>query len=742
MTGKEFLFGFTLSAALDSHFKTAFAGASTSILNLNKKMQECRDINKAVTAAFKNNTISAESYNNALKQSSSAYSILAEKQSKLLGIQARINSAQQGMIRHGMNFMQYAAVWDKLKNVASAAIEFESSMADVRKVVDFDGAEQFKEMGNAILELSTRIPMTADGLAKIVAAGGQSGIARADLLDFAEAAAKMGVAFDITADQAGEMMAKWRTAFKMNQDQVVTLADQINYLGNTTAASAPKISEVVTRIGPLGEIGGVAAGEIAALGASMVGSGVESEVAATSIKNLILAMTAGESATKKQWEAFDELGINAEELAVRMQTDAKGAIVDFFTTLQSMDAAKRGAVLREIVGKESIEGLSGFLNNLDLLKENFGKVADAQRYAGSMQAEYDERSKTTANSLQLLENRQKAAEIQLTSGLLPVIVPVVEHLGEFAVKVGEIASEYPGVTTVIGGSIAIISGAGMAFSLLGGAIEGAKLAYNTIEFAVRTYRNAEILKTAQLYMSAVATKILSAAQWLLNTAFLGCPIVWIILGLAAIGAAAYLLAKNWDTVVAWISNEWEYLKNTASAVWDEICAVISNEWEYIKKVVTDGVNAAWDAISNFCNDIRRTFSEVFDWLSGKWEWISGVLSQPISTTVSAVFNSGKAETNAAGGIYSRGAFLTTFAEDSGESAIPHTPTARNIGLLARTNEIMGSPLGGNSYSIPISITVNGSADAGAASSIAAEVEAAVRRALANIENQKARVSYA
>ena len=37
MNGKEFLFGFTLSAALDSHFKTAFAGASTSILKLNQK---------------------------------------------------------------------------------------------------------------------------------------------------------------------------------------------------------------------------------------------------------------------------------------------------------------------------------------------------------------------------------------------------------------------------------------------------------------------------------------------------------------------------------------------------------------------------------------------------------------------------------------------------------------------------------------------------------------------------------
>lgn len=35
------------------------------------------------------------------------------------------------------------------------------------------------------------------------------------------------------------MMAKWRTAFKMGQSDVVKLADKINFLGNTTAASAP-----------------------------------------------------------------------------------------------------------------------------------------------------------------------------------------------------------------------------------------------------------------------------------------------------------------------------------------------------------------------------------------------------------------------------------------------------------------------------------------------------------------------
>ena len=97
-------------------------------------------------------------------------------------------------------------------------MEFESEMAEIRKVVDFDTPEQFKQMGQDILDLSTKMPMAASGIAKIVAAGGQAGIAKEDLLEFAQDAVKMGVAFDLTADQAGDMMAKWRSAFDLNQD--------------------------------------------------------------------------------------------------------------------------------------------------------------------------------------------------------------------------------------------------------------------------------------------------------------------------------------------------------------------------------------------------------------------------------------------------------------------------------------------------------------------------------------------
>ncbi|ECE6339100.1 phage tail tape measure protein, partial [Salmonella enterica subsp. enterica] len=191
------------------------------------------------------------------------------------------------------------AVLGALALPVNAAIGFESKMADIRKVVDgLDDKKAFAQMSDDILTLSTQLPMAAEGIAEIVAAGGQAGIARGDLMQFANDAVKMGVAFDTTAEESGQMMAQWRTAFKLTQEDVVVLADKINYLGNTGPANAKKISDIVTRIGPLGGVAGVASGEIAAMGATIAGMGVESEIASTGIKNFMLSLTAGKSATK------------------------------------------------------------------------------------------------------------------------------------------------------------------------------------------------------------------------------------------------------------------------------------------------------------------------------------------------------------------------------------------------------------------------------------------------------------
>jgi TP901 family phage tail tape measure protein len=320
----------------------------------------------------------------------------------------------------------------------SQAMQFESTMADVRKVVNFDSPAQFKEMSEDILKLSTQLPMTADGIGQIVAAGGQAGIARNELKQFASDAVKMGIAFDQTAEESGQMMAQWRTAFKMTQSEVVGLSDKINYLGNTGPANAAKISDIVTRIGPLGEIAGVASGEIAAMGATIAGMGVESEVTATGIKNFLKALTSGASATKSQKVILKALKINPKTLAQQMQNDAKGAMLNVLRGLSKLPKAKQSAAMNMLFGSESAGAIAPLLTNLDLLSQNFDKVTDSQKYSGSMQKEYESRAATTANSVQLLKNQFTAASITIGDMFLPTIVkltakvqPLIERFRQF-----------------------------------------------------------------------------------------------------------------------------------------------------------------------------------------------------------------------------------------------------------------------------------------------------------------------
>lgn len=65
------------------------------------------------------------------------------------------------------------AVLGALALPVNAAIGFESKMADIRKVVDgLDDKKAFAQMSDDILTLSTQLPMAAEGIAEIVAAGG------------------------------------------------------------------------------------------------------------------------------------------------------------------------------------------------------------------------------------------------------------------------------------------------------------------------------------------------------------------------------------------------------------------------------------------------------------------------------------------------------------------------------------------------------------------------------------------
>ena len=171
----------------------------------------------------------------------------------------------------------------------------------------------------------------------------------------------------------------------------------------------------------------------------------------------------------------------------------------------------------------------------------------------------------------------------------------------------------------------------------------------------------------------------------------GTPIGLVLVGISALVVAGTLLYKNWDKVKTFFTNLWEnptarmlmFVTGPIGLVIGAVTYVISH-WDELKSYL----QYFWDnpaaAIFRFQNYLKEQIQGAIDWAVAK-----NMLNSGRYDVDNGEYEVGK---NATGGIYGKGAFLTTFAEESGESAIPHTPTKRNIGLLAKTNQIMGNPL--------------------------------------------------
>lgn len=575
------------------------------------------------------------------------------------------------------------AVGTSVMAFSQSAIKFESSMADIAKVVDGlkdstgNTTAEYGKMSKEILDMSSRLPMAANDIAKIYAAGGQSGIARQDLSRFAESAVKMGVAFDISAEQSGQAMAELRSAFSMGQAEVETLADKINYLGNTTPAAAKGIMEIVQRVGAFGTVAGYNTGTVAALGATMRGFGIQEEVTATSIKNMMLALVAGDTATKSQIAVWKKLGFNHKQVAKDMQTDAEAMTLKVLESISKLEKHDQASTLKELFGSESLLGIAPLLQNLNAVKDNLKKVTDESKYAGSMQQEYEARAATTENNIQLLKNSLEKIRITLGSALLPVINQVINQLKPFFENLttwiennqNVIASMIKvsiGLTGLVAGLLVakgVITGllaifipfcssitliartTGVSLNIIRGhygllsAALRLGLPVRNILNVVNTLRGLNILGRLGTVFNVVKNGALIAGRAILflGRVLLMNPIGLAITAITAIAVGAYLIYRYWTPIKGFFLGVWQSIKTAfapVGAFFSGLAQGLMIGLAPLKPLVMGMVNlfvSAWGGLKNIVSDIFTSITTVISLISSRIVAVVSVLVDVLGT---------------------------------------------------------------------------------------------------------------
>lgn len=515
-----------------------------------------------------------------------ALSILETRHKSLANIQSAKAQNMANRSAYRSQILDITALGVTLFGILKPAIAFESAMADVKKVVDFDTPQQFKQMGKDIKELSTKIPLSLEGLSAIVAAGGQLGIPKEKLTQFAETASKMSVAMDITADEAGRSMAKMSNVLSMPIEDMGKVGDVINYLSNNIAATGAEIVEVNLRAGAMGKSFGLSYNEVSALAGTFVALGKSPEIAGTAINMLTSRLKLLPVQTGKARKSFNQLGISMKNYKNLIeQGKGQEALLTILEALKKVQGVKRASIMKNIFGDEAQRHVNSLVESLDSYKANIALVSDETKYAGSMQTEFSARTATADNNIQLLKNRINILAVNFGTVLLPTVNKIVTVFAKVSGVVANFIEYHPilakNIGLIITGLISLklaTFGIGYGFSFL----QGGLLTVMGIFSQART-----IFALTRLGLFTLIPAIKAV-----GVAFLTNPIGLAIVGIAGL---AIILVKYWKPI--------SKLFNPVIAKFKQL-----REW----------VTSAWQKIYEISTKVKKTFNE--SWIGKAWNY--------------------------------------------------------------------------------------------------------------------------
>lgn len=167
------------------------------------------------------------------------------------------------------------------------------------------------------------------------------------------------------------------------------------------------------------------------------------------------------------------------------------------------------------------------------------KGASATEILAMMQDRFAGAAEGAANPLKQLSNLFGELVEDIGKQLVPLLRSLVEKLLPVIQGIRDWIAEHPKLTQALTIGTAVLS-----FMLTG---------LGTLRMTLPLIAKGLTTIITLFHLKAVALKIVTAAQWLWNAAMSANPIGLIIIGVAALAAGIYALAKNWNSIVSFFT---------------------------------------------------------------------------------------------------------------------------------------------------------------------------------------------
>lgn len=333
-----------------------------------------------------------------------------------------------------------------------AYIEFEDSMAGVRKTVDAT-EERFIELEDTIREMALVTPTAANEIAFVMETAGQLGVPAASIDVFTKKMVDFGnVSNSLDATTAAETFARFANirGIDMTTDYIDRLTSTVFKLSNTMATTEEDVSAMSLNLAAAGTQVGMTDAEIVALAASLSSVGVSAAKGGTAFSKVLIKMESavaeGVGASNKALEDFAKVaGMTQQEFADLWQQDAGMAFMRFIQGAAQLDEEGTSAIvtLNEL-GLTEVrlrDTLLRTVNAQELFTNAMASANDEWESASYMSEKVEERYASTANQIEMLKNNATDLAISVGEILLPYVNEFLGMARDFITQLKNMSKE-------------------------------------------------------------------------------------------------------------------------------------------------------------------------------------------------------------------------------------------------------------------------------------------------------------